>query len=71
MPRVGAERTEVRPIWPAKLVPSATRLVYLDLNQWIALAKAVTGHRDGARSQAAVEVMRAHRAGWTYVISVR
>lgn len=66
---VGAERTEVEPLWPSRLVPANTRLIYLDLNQWIALAKADAGHPDGERWQPALEVLRARRAGWTYVIS--
>jgi len=37
--------------WPQTLrLPSRPpKLVYLDLNQWIALAKAMAGHRDGER----------------------
>jgi hypothetical protein len=57
-------------VWPARLVPAATRLVYLDLNHWIGLAKANTGHRDGVGLRAALETMRTHRTGWTYVISM-
>lgn len=36
--------------WPATLVMSERppKLVYLDLNHWVALAKALSGHRDGA-----------------------
>ena len=30
---------------PASLLPP--KLVYLDVNQWVALARANTGHRDG------------------------
>jgi hypothetical protein len=51
-------------------VRPATRLIYLDLNQWIALAKANTGHSDGLRTQAALERLRARGAGWTYVIGM-
>lgn len=38
-------------VWPEALVrpPPDVRLVYLDLNHWIGLAKANTGHRDGHR----------------------
>lgn len=38
-------------IWPTTLqVPSRPpKLVYLDLNHWISLAKAMSGHRDGAQ----------------------
>ena len=36
--------------WPATLrVPAGTRLVYLDLNHWITLAKVLSGHPDGRR----------------------
>ena len=36
--------------WPATLqVPQGPRVVYLDLNHWITLAKALTGHPDGGR----------------------
>lgn len=39
------------PLWPATLRRPVRppKLVYLDLNHWIELAKAHTGHRDGAR----------------------
>jgi hypothetical protein len=50
MIRTGAERTDVAVLWPSRLLrPQHTRLVYLDLNQWIGLAKAAVGHRDGKR----------------------
>lgn len=70
MLRPGAERTEVEPAWPRRLTRPATPLVYLDLNQWISLAKAASGHADGARFQSALDVLRARRAGWTYVIGM-
>ncbi len=70
MPQPGAERTDVEPAWPSRLIRPATRLVYLDLNQWISLAKAASGHPDGARFQAALETLRARRTGWTYVIGM-
>lgn len=70
MSRVGAEHSGVRRIWPSRLIAAESRLVYLDLNQWIALAKASTGHPDGIRWQAALNVIRAQRDGWTYVISM-
>ena len=38
--------------WPATLHrPSDTQLVYLDLNHWINLAKALSGHPDGRKHQ--------------------
>ncbi|MGH2716424.1 MAG: hypothetical protein ACRDM7_21570 [Thermoleophilaceae bacterium] len=43
-------RTEVDYAWPAILRPAyEVKLVYLDLNQWIGLAKAASAHKDGAR----------------------
>ena len=47
----GRESTnDARHCWPVTLrVPAGTRLVYLDLNHWIALAKALSGHPDGPR----------------------
>jgi hypothetical protein len=68
--RPGAERSDVAPIWPTALIPADTRLIYLDLNQWIALAKANAGHPDGARWRSALEALRGLRAGSTYVISM-
>ena len=39
-------------VWPQtlRLPPHPLKLVYLDLNHWIALAKAMAGHRDGEAS---------------------
>ena len=47
--RDGAERGEVPYVWPRSLALPARPplLVYLDLNQWIALAKALSGHAHG------------------------
>jgi hypothetical protein len=45
-------------------------LIYLDLNHWIGLAKAATGHSDGLRWCEALAAIRAHRAGWTFVIGM-
>ncbi|MCP4306258.1 MAG: hypothetical protein GY788_15600 [bacterium] len=55
--RDGADRTEVPYVWPRTLlVPEPPpKLVYLDLNHWISLAKAVAGHPDGEQSQPALE----------------
>ncbi|MEU3918967.1 hypothetical protein [Streptomyces sp. NPDC029004] len=46
--------------WPSLLVRPQTglRLVYLDLNHWISLAKASTGHRDGDQHQDALTAVR-------------
>ena len=68
--RLGAERSDVAPIWPAGLIRPDTRLIYLDLNHWIALAKANAGHSDGLRWRGALEALRQLRSGWTYVISM-
>jgi hypothetical protein len=45
----GADRVDVAYVWPQTLrLPSRPpKLVYLDLNHWIALSKALAGHRDG------------------------
>lgn len=44
--RDGAERTDVAYVWPRtlRLPARSPKLVYLDLNHWIALAKALSGH---------------------------
>jgi hypothetical protein len=46
----GADRVDVDWIWPATLQhpPRLPKLIYFDLNHWVALAKALSGHRDGA-----------------------
>jgi hypothetical protein len=38
-------------VWPTTLLlpPRRVKLVYLDLNHWVALAKAFTAHRDGGQ----------------------
>jgi hypothetical protein len=41
------------------------KLVYLDLNQWIGLAKAASAHKDGARYVQALEAARAAKDGGT------
>lgn len=55
--REGSDRIDVAYVWPETLlVPQGPpRIVYLDLNHWIALAKAVSGHPDGKRSQSVLE----------------
>jgi len=39
-------------VWPQtlRLPPRPLKLVYLDLNHWVALAKAMAGHSDGEAS---------------------
>ena len=50
LPREG--KGNARYSWPAKLrVPHGPLLVYMDLNHWIALAKALSGHPDGRRDR--------------------
>lgn len=56
----GLRRGTTEYLWPTELVrPDDLRLVYLDLNHWISLAKAAVGHADGARYAAALEALRA------------
>jgi hypothetical protein len=45
----GADRVDVAYVWPQTLRPPSRppKVVYLDLNHWIALSKAMAGHRDG------------------------
>lgn len=47
--RDGVDRVPASYVWPATLrFPACERkLIYLDLNHWISLAKAVSGHDDG------------------------
>ncbi|MEV7061164.1 hypothetical protein AB0N95_37710 [Streptomyces microflavus] len=55
--------------WPGHLVRPRTgqRLVYLDLNHWISLAKAATGHRDGDAYQPALTAVRAAASSGLYL----
>lgn len=48
--RDGADRVDVAYVWPKtlRLSQRPPKLVYLDLNHWIALAKALAEHPDGA-----------------------
>ena len=69
---VGVHRSEVEYAWPRSLTLPVVRprLVYLDLNHWIGLAKAATGHRDAG---VYVDVLRASRdacnRGFLFVLS--
>jgi hypothetical protein len=64
----GMDRTDVAYAWPAIFrPPREIKLVYLDLNQWIELAKAATGHSDGARHLPALEAARAAKAAGTAI----
>ena len=55
--------------WPPSFVarPSEMVIVYLDLNHWIGLAQAVTGHRLGVRHQPVLEACRKARSKGTAV----
>jgi hypothetical protein len=71
--RAGLRRSETEYVWPTALVPppESVRLIYLDLNHWIGLAKAAVGHRDGDRHRDALEAVReAKRSGsYTFPLS--
>lgn len=57
--RQGFDRTDAEYVWPTHLErPEAMRLVYLDLNHWIGLAKAAVGHPDGQRYAEPLNVLR-------------
>ncbi|MFF4263031.1 hypothetical protein [Streptomyces virginiae] len=44
--------------WPTiTQTPHTMRRIYLDLNHWISLAKAATGHRDGNRHKGALQAL--------------
>jgi hypothetical protein len=66
--RAGVVRTETDYVWPNALVPPArdARLVYLDLNHWINLAKAAVGHADGARFRGALDALREAKSSGAY-----
>jgi hypothetical protein len=69
MRNAGERRTEVDYVWPALLVRPTrdVRIVYLDLNHWIGLAKASVGHPDGLRHVAALEAAREAKASGTAI----
>jgi hypothetical protein len=55
----GVDRTDTAYVWPPTISRvEGRRTVYLDLNHWIGLAKAATGHRDGERYRIALESAR-------------
>jgi hypothetical protein len=70
MTRVGAERSDVPLVWPGTLLRPRSRLIYLDLNHWIGLAKANTGRPDGERWQPALEALRGRDDAWEVVIGL-
>lgn len=59
-PRPGLDRPQTQFAWPPSLVKSkgGRLLVYLDMNHWIYLAQAATGHTNGARYQKALDALR-------------
>ena len=67
--QTGATRTDVPYVWPLSLLrPSAgCRLVYLDLNHWICLARAASGHPEGRRHRDALEALRSARASGDFL----
>lgn len=60
----GVRRSEVDYVWSPLLVraPLGPTVVYLDLNHWIGLSKAATGHRDAGRYVDLLDVARRHKA---------
>jgi hypothetical protein len=62
-------RSDSEYVWPSALVspPAGVRLVYLDLNHWIGLAKAAVGHRDGIRHRDGLEAVREAKRSGQYV----
>lgn len=57
-------------LWPARLVLPQKRTVYLDLNHWIALSQAATGHREGRRYFDTLDACKAAaQAGVVFPIS--
>ncbi len=69
--RPGRDRPPTDLVWPQSLTrpPADVRLVYLDLNHWIQLAKANTGHRDGAGYVAALEALQAADPRFVFPLS--
>lgn len=68
----GVRRSDVEYVWPLLLLPPPEiTVVYLDLNHWIGLAKASTGHRDAGQYLDLLEAARARRADGsvTFVLS--
>jgi hypothetical protein len=66
----GIHRSDISYIWPSSRLfrPSLDiKIVYLDLNHWIYLAKAATGHPDGARHLVALETLRRARASGKFI----
>ena len=49
-------RSQTRYVRPERLVLPEARIVYLDLKDWIAFAKVVSGHKDGSKHQEVFEL---------------
>lgn len=60
----GVRRSDVDYVWSPLLVraPPGPRVVYLDLNHWIGLAKAATRHRDAGQYVALLDIARRRKA---------
>jgi hypothetical protein len=58
--RPGLDRPQRQYAWPQSLLKSKgdKPLVYLDMNHWIFLAQAATGHANGGRYQKALDALR-------------
>jgi hypothetical protein len=58
--RPGLDRPQTQYVWAPSLLRSKgdKPLVYLDMNHWIYLAQAATGHADGERYQKALDTLR-------------
>jgi hypothetical protein len=58
--RPGLDRPQTQHAWPTSLLRSEgdKPLVYLDMNQWIYLAQAATGHTNGKQYERALEALR-------------
>jgi hypothetical protein len=65
----GRRRTDVPYVWPDYLVrPEGSRLIYLDFLHWVTLAKAATGHPQGADHARSLKALRDAVASGEYVI---
>jgi hypothetical protein len=63
--RPGLDRPQTQYAWPPSLLKSKgdAPLVYLDMNQWIYLAQAATGHANGKRFEKALDALRQAAGG--------
>ena len=68
----GRARSEVPYRWASTLrIPARPpRLVYLDLNHWVSLAKANSGHKDGERFREALNAVVAARRNGSAVFPI-